>query len=361
MSNAYNPQTVTSPKDLLLELLAEHGMSSKEFALRTGKPEKTISNVLNGKSSITPKMAVQFEQVLKVPAHFWLEAQCRYDECNARNAYQKVIEAGIPWAKKFPYSIMAKNGWVPSTRKPKEKVEALLQYFGVASSEAWERCYFNSTTKVALRASLQEIKHAHALTAWLRHGLLQTQQIQAPTYNKRIFKKQLKAIQLLAHDHPLDFFAQLQKLCLEAGVVVVYSPIIKGVPIHGATRWNNGIPIIQLTGYYRRHDIFWFTFFHEAGHILEHGTKYISLENIAYKGEQEQYEKEADAIAVAYTFNKKLEDQFLTLGATDEDTIAAFAQQHNIHPAFILGRLQHRKIVRSYYSNRFYLNVNLEA
>lgn len=80
MKNTYNPQTVTSPKDFLIEALEERNMGSKEFAIRTGKPEKTISAILNGKSSITPEMAIQFEKVLNMPAYFWLEAQRLYDE-----------------------------------------------------------------------------------------------------------------------------------------------------------------------------------------------------------------------------------------------------------------------------------------
>lgn len=359
MPNTYQPQTVTPPKDFLAEALEEHNMGAKEFALRTGKPPKTISALLNGESSITPDMAVKFEKVLRVPAHFWLEVQRKYDECEARNAFQKDVEAAVDWARQFPYSKMAKNGWVKPTRKIREKVEELFHYFGVASAKAWENCYFDNNIKVALRASLEEVKHAHALTAWLRHGLLQAQGIEAPSYSKSTFKKQLKQVQELAHTPPDNFFEQLQQLCLEAGVIVVYSPSLEGVPIHGATRWNNGIPIIQLTGYYKRNDIFWFTFFHEAGHILEHGKKYISLENIEYKGENETYEREADALAVQYTFNETLEQKFMALGSVEEETIVEFAKQHHIHPAFILGRLQHKKVVPNYHNKNLFIKVEL--
>lgn len=58
-------------------------MSPKELALRTGQPEKTISLILNGESSITPDMAVRFEDVLKIPACFWMRRQVLYDEGEA--------------------------------------------------------------------------------------------------------------------------------------------------------------------------------------------------------------------------------------------------------------------------------------
>ena len=78
--NQYFPQIAFHPGDTLAEKLDELEMGPKEFALRTGKPEKTIIAIMKEKSSITPEMAVQFEHVLKIPAHFWLNLQRNYDE-----------------------------------------------------------------------------------------------------------------------------------------------------------------------------------------------------------------------------------------------------------------------------------------
>jgi HTH-type transcriptional regulator/antitoxin HigA len=73
----------------------------KEFAIRTGKPEKTVIAILKGKSSITPEMAVQFEHVLKIPAHFWLNMQRNYDEYMARLERQELLHEAKEWAKSF--------------------------------------------------------------------------------------------------------------------------------------------------------------------------------------------------------------------------------------------------------------------
>jgi addiction module HigA family antidote len=78
--NQYFPQSVPHPGTTLAEKLEEMGMEPKEFALRVGKPEKTITSVLKGDSSITLDMAVQFENVTRVPAHFWMRLQMGYDE-----------------------------------------------------------------------------------------------------------------------------------------------------------------------------------------------------------------------------------------------------------------------------------------
>jgi HTH-type transcriptional regulator/antitoxin HigA len=78
--NQYFPQSHPHPGETLQEKLNEMGMGPKEFAIRTGKPEKTIIAVLKGQSSITPDMAVEFENVTKIPANFWMNHQRSYDE-----------------------------------------------------------------------------------------------------------------------------------------------------------------------------------------------------------------------------------------------------------------------------------------
>src|SRR5690606_14309551 len=125
--NQYYPESVTHPGEILLEALEERELGAKEFAVRTGKPEKTISAVLNGESSITPDMAILFEQVLKIPAHFWMEAQRNFDEYQARINYQNTIVEATDWAKDAPYAEMARLGWVEKTRKPEVKVINLFE------------------------------------------------------------------------------------------------------------------------------------------------------------------------------------------------------------------------------------------
>jgi HTH-type transcriptional regulator / antitoxin HigA len=84
--NQYNGPIAFHPGETLAEKLEELGMGPKEFALCTGKPEKTIIAIFKGQSSITPEMAVQFEHVLQIPAHFWINKQRSYDEYLTREA-----------------------------------------------------------------------------------------------------------------------------------------------------------------------------------------------------------------------------------------------------------------------------------
>jgi HTH-type transcriptional regulator / antitoxin HigA len=353
------PQSVSHPGETLAEKLVEINMSQKEFAVRSDKPEQTIVKIINGESSITPDMAVQFENVLKIPAHFWLNRQQNYDIAVARNKRETIIEEAKNWADCFPYSNMSRAGWVSPTRLPEEKAKYLLDFFAISNHDSWDNMYLKQELKVSFRISLAHTKEAHAISAWLRQGEIQAKEIVAPAYDSKKFKTNLQAIKSLMAEHPTDYFQRLQRFCLEAGVIVVYTPCLPKAPIHGSTRWIVDTPLIQLTARYKQNDRFWFTFFHEVGHILLHGKKYISLENIEYSDIDIEKEREADDFAINWTFSKEQEQEVLKIAPLTEGAILEFAKKFNTHPALIIGRLHHIQKLPYNRGRQFMMPINI--
>jgi len=293
--NQYHPQSVPHPGDTLREKLDEMNMGPKEFALRTGKPEKTIIAIIRGDSSITPDMAVQFESVTKIPANFWMNHQRNYDEYIAREKRQVVIEEAVGWAKQFPLAEMIKKGWLPPATTIQEKTMEMLAFFGFSTHTAWEDYYFKQQLKVAFRISLAQTSEPYAISAWLRKGELQAMELEAKNYSEKTFKEALPKLRSIIANNSKGLFSQLQNICLEAGVKVVHTPHINKAPISGSTRWLNETPFIQITDLDKSG--FGFTFFHEVGHILLHGKKDIFLEKVEYSDKDLVKEKEADEFA----------------------------------------------------------------
>lgn len=313
IQNQYFPSMVFHPGETLTEKLEEMEMGPKEFALRTDKPEKTIIAVMNGKSSITPEMAVLFESVTKIPAHFWMNHQRSYDEFIVREKRKVTIEEAVPWAKQFPLTDMIDKGWLPSVSSIQERTIELLAFFGFSNHKAWEEYYFKQQLKVAFRISLSQSQEPYAISAWLRKGELQAAELEANEYSEKKFKEILPALKSIMAKYPEGFFNQLQQKCLEAGVKVVHTPGIKKAPISGSTRWLNDTPFIQLTERYHPNDSFWFTFFHEAGHILLHGKKDIFLETVDYADKNLEKEREADEFACKWTLTNEEVGKILTV------------------------------------------------
>lgn len=354
--NTYTPKSFTHPGVTLQEKLEEIGMNIKEFALRTGKPEKTIHDILNLNSSITPDMAILFEKVLKIPAKFWLNYQANFNESLARNQYDKMLNEHIDWAKLFPYSEMAKKGWIAATRNSKEKVGNLLKFFGFSSPASWERYFINCELKSSFRISLIQINEPYSVSAWLRHGEIEAEKLEVNAYNENLFKQNLDKILSLVALQPDDFFIRLKEICTEAGVKVIYTPNLSKAPISGCTRWINDSPVIQLSGRYKRNDRFWFTFFHEAGHVLLHGKKDVFLDGI--DGNKTK-EKEADEFAANFLLNPKQEKEIVESLPLNNSSLMKFAAKFNTHPGIIVGRLQYK--YKNYtFGNEYRIDVNLE-
>ncbi|MFZ4415004.1 MAG: HigA family addiction module antitoxin [Bacteroidales bacterium] len=357
--NQFFPQSIPHPGSTLVEKLEEMGMGPKEFALRTEKPEKTITAILKGESSITADMAVQFENVTKIPAHFWMNYQRSYDEYMARVKRMQIIEKAVVWAKNFPLLEMIKFGWLEKLATKEEMAAQLLAFFGVASPTAWEDYYCNQQLKVAFRISLFHTKQPFAISAWLRKGELSAQQIHTIPYSEKLFKDSLLEIKTLMAQQPADFFHQLQSICLKSGVKVLYTPFLPKAPISGATRWINDTPIIQLTGRGKQNDKFWFSFFHEVGHILLHGKKEIFLEQIEYTDTDLEKEKEADEFAVKWTFSHAEEAELKRNIPITEHSVYEHARKINTHPALIIGRLQHNKDIPYTLGRNFLITIDL--
>lgn len=189
---------------------------------------------------------------------------------------------------------MISLGWIaPKSKEVVDLMGALLKFFGIGGKVAfYEATCYSYIQGSAFRLTNQEKKNPNALAAWLKQGERQVENLQIGKFDKVIFKANLGKIKDLMVQQPDDFFIQLESLCGEAGVKIVHTPGLPNSKVHGSTRWLNDTPLIQLSNQFKRNDIFWFTFFHEAGHILKHGKKDFFVEGLAYSQEGEKKEEE---------------------------------------------------------------------
>ena len=357
----YNPKTVSHPGQTLAYKLEEMEMSIKEFAIRASKPEKTIIAVIKGDSSITPDMAVAFENITKIPAHFWLIRQRNYDEAIARQKMEAKLIQSIEWANMFPIAQMVKYGWIADVKDKQEKVKTLLQFFAISSSDAWHNYYMSQQLKVAFRISLSSTKEPYAVSAWLRQGEIQAESISLTVeFSDKLLKGKLSEMKLLMANKPDNWHVILQNICAECGIKLVYTQSLPKAPINGATRWISGkYPLIQMSGRYKRYDVFWFSFFHEIGHILLHGKKDIFLENIEYDDKEISKEKEADEFASKIVLSNEEEQEIIKSGDYSPSNIKLFAQKFGTHHSIIIGRLQYHKIIPYNYDSQLLEKVEL--
>jgi Zn-dependent peptidase ImmA (M78 family) len=97
-----------------------------------------------------------------------------------------------------------------------------------------------------------------------------------------------------------------------------------------------------LSDRYKTNDHFWFSFFHEAGHILLHGKRTLFLEGQDIQDTIK--EKEADVFAANFLIAPRDWQRFIANNSLNKKAINQFAEQLGIHPGIIVGRMQHEQI-----------------
>ena len=79
------------PGELMRDNIADLGLSVAEAAAGLGVTRQQLYNVINGKSAITPEMAVRLEKAFGGSAEMWLRMQANHDLAQIRSRDQDIV------------------------------------------------------------------------------------------------------------------------------------------------------------------------------------------------------------------------------------------------------------------------------
>lgn len=338
----FNPNYAVPPGWILEERLELREWSQADFARRCGRSPKLISDILAGKAPIEPDTALQFEKVLDLDASVWLNLEASYQLFHARERENKQLEAAVGWYEKFPVKEMIKAGILSRTDNAREGVKSLLGFFGVGSVDAWEAKMGAGAALARHTPNLES--NPEAVSVWLRLGELEATEQNCSEYEVAKFREALTKIRRLSRSKVEEFFPIMRQLCNDAGVAVVLTPSLKGITLSGAAWWlNRKTPVIQLTLRGKWNDRFWFTFFHEAAHILLHSKKDTFIDGDKKNGAE--WEEQADNWARDFLISPEVWKEFVFRGIYSKASIQEFAMAQEIAPAIVLGRLQSEGVI----------------
>lgn len=339
--NRYFPDYVSPPGETLKEILDSKGMTQVQLKQRTGRPIKTINEIIKGKAALTTETALQLELVLGVSASFWNERERNYREYLARKKEQESFHHQLSWVSNFPIKEMIERKLIPACKEKIELLPELLSFFGIASVAQWAQSRQPQAFSVAYRKSPHFESDKYSLSVWLRQGEREAENIPCQPYNTAKFKNALAAAKKISNTtDPKVFVPALIKTCAAAGVAVVFVQEFPKTRATGATRWlSKDKALIQLSLRHKTNDILWFTFFHEAGHILLHAKKKAFVEGVV----KDEYEKEANNFATDFLIPKESYKEFVRAGNFTRQAVAQFAAKCGIPSAIVTGRLKHDK------------------
>ena len=127
-------------------------------------------------------------------------------------------------------------------------------------------------------------------------GELRAENLNLSIYDEGKLRENLPEIRSLTLVPLKEIIPRLVKIGEQCGVAFLFVRKLTGFPVHGLVRWIGDHPFIQVGLRYKRHDILWFTIFHEIGHILLHGRREIFIESKKAVGKN-RYEDKADKFA----------------------------------------------------------------
>lgn len=323
------------PGEILEEELGAVEMTQKELAARLDRPPQVVNEIIRGKKAITPETALELEKVLGIPASFWVNLETAYRMTIARIKDRDVLAGQEEWLAEFPVREMEKRGWIPTERDKSDKLRRLLEFLGVASAPAYQEA-------VGFRITPAAAEHVSkgALWAWLRQGELEARGVKTAPYDEQRFMEVLTQAREMTRQPPEDFGGPLERLCADAGVVLLTVRELPKSGANGAARWlAEDKALIQLSLRYRWEDIFWFTLFHEAGHLLKHKSRKIIVDGIDGDGD-EDIEREANEFAADWLISPDLWVDFTKDGYYTPRSVTQFADSLGIAPGIVVGRLQ---------------------
>lgn len=328
------PNFVVSTGDFIAEWMEDEGINAAELARRLGTSRKHVSELLSGKAPLSHEVALDLERVTGVPARLWNLYEAGYRGDLARRSSDQELAGQYEQAKAFPLAYLRKYGFVTaSARDHAGTVRELLGILGVADFDAfWETWRAGS---IAYRRSASARENVPGLATWLA---IAEQEVDkrgdVPEFDRAGLEQLVPALRsLTAHDDPVGAVKTAVAELHDVGVLLCFVPAIPGLGLHGATRWINGNPLIQLSLLWRTDDQLWFTLFHELGHVLLHGDKDLYL-----NGEHSTPEDEANTWA-----SDLLIPPAIAAGLPRERNVAAvvtIAAQLGIAPSIVLGRIQ---------------------
>jgi HTH-type transcriptional regulator/antitoxin HigA len=331
-------ELIPKPGDTILESIEYLRISQVELAKRMGKTASKINDLISGKEPISMATAIKLEKVLGVDAQFWLNKETQYREKLSRIEEEEKLSTSTSWLDSQPLKELKASGFISSTKKDVQTVEECLKFYGVAGQKQWKSLYVDQFSSASFRKSSAHKSTIGATAAWLRIGELKLKSQNLISYDKKKFKNNLLQARKLVRANPEDFPLQLLKLCSDAGVALVYTVNIRQAPVSGVARWVGGSPLIQLTDRYKSNDQFWFSFFHEAAHILLHGKKDIFVEGVKEYTSDEKKEEEADSFAQNFLLPEEFIEE-LPEKITEKE-IRKIARKYETHTAIVVGHLQ---------------------
>ncbi|MEH2361475.1 type III-A CRISPR-associated protein Csm2 [Nostoc sp.] len=174
--NQYMPDYVSPPGETLLETVKELGMSQDDLAEQINLSKNEVDDIIAGKLPITNELASQLEQLLSIPASFWINRERDYRHSLARQLELQRFDQIERNSKSMTQQpIKHKSTIIPSHQGLSNKVLNTSQSLNIVKEITETIGRLNEGLKGYPIRDL--VKHAEEFGPYLKQQRLETNQI----------------------------------------------------------------------------------------------------------------------------------------------------------------------------------------
>jgi len=340
---AFHPDWLSRPGDTISGLMARRSLNVGRLATLMGRDSHLVRQLLAGCVRIDEEIASLLAKHLGGSINFWRTRQKRFDEAldNATGALHP--DKAQEWLRFLPVADLAKGGWITKGRGP-AAVRSLLAYFGVSSPDEWQSHYMSFANNFTYRTSPTFENKLGALSVWLRQAEIEADGTVCMPWDADRLRASIASLRRLTKlKNPMSFIPKLRSICGAAGVALVFVKAPSGCRASGATRFVSADKaLIAMSFRHLSDDHFWFTLFHEIGHLLLHGRDATFIDGDA--ADSSSKEKEANDFAAQILIPTGRLEAFQDVRPTTKSVIR-FAVSIDISPGIVVGQMQHSKLL----------------
>lgn len=340
-----SPLPVEHPGSFIAEELEARGWLQADLAYILGMDVSQLNRLLKGQTDVTPDSAVALGDAFDMPAEFFMNLQKMYALQKARSA-DPGVKTRANWLSKFPIREMMNRGWIEQTEADLLDLQ-MMRFFDANRVEDIPVPGEQSMAYAAKKSDDEELTGTQLVWLWRVRKLAET--AEAPPYDR---EKLLKALpDIRAHMFDADDFGRLPALLLDCGVRLVFVDPLKGSKIDGVCTWLNDQPVIGMTLRLNRPDNLCFVLRHEIEHVLQGDGKNVRFPHIdVFEPDRDEStlsveERHADAEAAEFLVPQDKLASFMARKGKwiSREDVLAFSARHHIHPAVVIGQIQHQR------------------
>ena len=335
---------IIHPGETISDILVERGITQAELAARTGVTPAYVCNVIAGKKDISAKFALALEYALGVSKSFWINLQANYDselleasESETITDEERVARNSLKDIVKYLREI----GKMPLREAVDDSILSLrkaLQMSNIANLKG-------IVPEGALRMSAKSKVDPYVMGAWIRLCQIAGEKRNVSTkFDIEKIDELVAKAKMVMCNAGESIQKSLTELFGEYGIDFSVVRNFRGAPVQGfISKKNDGTyqMVLTIRGSYA--DIFWFSLFHELGHIVN-GDVNGSINFIDYDGNAD-IEIGADEFASARLIDSTAYEEFVRRSDFSLSSIKSFAESQQIRPYIVIGRLQREKLL----------------